>query len=537
MVGRRAASGWVRAWRALLEPSGLLLAAVLVLAPAAMVQPMFDPDFWWHLRVGLEILATGIPQHNFYTYTAFGHVFIIQEWGTEALFGVLYPHVGMLPVLLLFGALSWVGLLLGLRRAHRPGGSRAALAVGGALWILASLQIWGPRSQMFTFAFAAVLLVLLDHHRRRGGRLVFLSVPLVALWGNLHGGFLFGLGVFAVVLLAWTAAGLFGGDAPALQGSRLPWPAWRAGVAAFVLAALAAMVNPNGVAVYRYPLELLTSHIAQKVLQEWQSPDFHQHAMWPFLILIVTALLVAGAARRTALHDWLLAGAGLVLALDAVRNIPLFGLLVVPLWVDGAAALLGTVRRRAGSRTTAPGAPTRPAAARRARAAIAGVVVVACAAVSAARIVEAWRSPQNSPTSSVYAEPVARLLCHGPTANVFTPYGAAGWLLFQLDHRQPAGRTCATDRVFIFGEVNVMGARNLARYLVVASGGPGAARILAATHSTVVWQGRTSPLVARLARDRRWRCIFADHRDVVFAAAATAGRWPTDGSQRAACPA
>lgn len=517
----------------MLQPGGLLLAAILVLAVAAFVQPMFDPDFWWHLRVGLDILAAGVPQHNFYTYTAAGHVFITQEWGTEALFGLLYPRAGMLPILLLFGLVTWAGFAVGLVRAHRPGGRLGVLAVGGALWVLSSLQIWGPRSQTFTFTFAALLVWLLDRHRRRGGPAILWAVPLVCVWGNLHGGFVFGLGVFLVVVVAEAAANRSPGDDAVLAGARVPWARWRLRAATLGLAALAAMVNPNGPAVYRYPLELLSSHVAQQVLQEWQSPDFHSHAMWPFLVLLVTTLLVASRAGRTHLADWLLAGAGLVLALYAVRNIPLFGLLALPLWVDGAGAWVAAWR---GDRRVRAAAPGRVEGGRRARAATAAVALAAVALVTAVRVTAVVRSPENDPGSSAYPEAVARLLCAGPPARVLAPYGSSGWLLYQLDPRQPRGRGCRPDRVFIFGEVNVVGPRVLAGYLTAVAGGPGVPRLLARTRTTLVWQPRGSPLAWRLAADPGWTCIFADRRDVVFASRSTVAGWHTPASARAACP-
>ncbi|HUY96083.1 MAG TPA: hypothetical protein VMW47_00375 [Verrucomicrobiae bacterium] len=522
-----------RSWAtALLQPGGLLLAAILVLALAAFVQPMFDPDFWWQLRVGLHIVAHGVPEHNFYTYTAAGHVFITQEWGTEALFAVLFPRGGMLPILLLFGLVTWVGFVVGILRAHRPGIPMGVLAVGAALWVLSSLQIWGPRSQTFTFTLAAVLVWLLDHHRRRGGRVIWWTVPLIAAWGNLHGGFIFGLGVFLVVVGGEAIANRLPQDGPVVVvAARVPWPRWRARAAALLLAALAAMVNPNGPAVYRYPLELLSSHVAQSVLQEWQSPDFHSHAMWPLLVLIVTTLLVAARAQRTALTDWLLAGAGLTLALYAVRNVPLFGLLVLPLWADGAAGWAAVLRP---PRIRAPA----PAAARtrRARGAAAVAVLALVALVTAARMVVAVRSPENAPTGSAYPNQIARLLCHGPRARVLAPYGASGWLLYRLDPHQSGGRGCTPDRLFVFGEVNVMGPEALRAYLTAVAGGPRALRVLARTRTTVVWQPSGAPLAWELAGDRGWRCILADPAGLVYASAATAGRWHTPARARAGCP-
>ncbi|HUY60552.1 MAG TPA: hypothetical protein VMW49_01635, partial [Candidatus Dormibacteraeota bacterium] len=458
-----------------LEPGGLLLAAILLLALAAFVQPQFDPDFWWHLRDGLHILAAGLPPHNAFTFTANHRPYIIQEWGSEVIYALLYRSAGMTPILLLMAVVTWVGFALALRRAHRPGGSLGVLAVGGALVVLAGLEIWGPRSEMFTFGFSGVLLFLLDHHRRHGGRGILAVVPLFWVWGNLHGGFTIGLGLFLVVL---------GGDAignwlhqrsgsGGVQGARgaigllapVPWGRWRQLAGLWPVCAAVVMVNPIGVGVYKYPLKLLASHVAQASIQEWQSPDFHLHGLLPALVLVVTALLVAPQARRTSLTDLLLAGAGLVLALYAVRNLVIFGIVVLPLWVDGAGAwwaLLGPAR------LPAPVAPGR----RPVGLVVAALVVLAV--VAGLRIGAMAASPQNRPLSAAYPVAVGRVLCHGPAARVFAPYGASGWLLYRIDRRAPIGRGCAPDRVFIFGEVDLIGPRIFQQYLMAAAGLPAA---------------------------------------------------------------
>src|SRR5487761_455034 len=154
------------------SPDGptVFLLAVAILGFAAFTQPQFDPDFWWHLRVGLDILATGVPQHNAYTFTAASHPFITQEWGSEVIYALLYRTLGMAPVILLMALVTWVGFGLGVLRANRPGLSRWILALGAVLVIVSGLQIWGPSPQMFTFGLLGVLLVWLDAYRSHPSR-------------------------------------------------------------------------------------------------------------------------------------------------------------------------------------------------------------------------------------------------------------------------------------------------------------------------------------------------------------------------------
>src|SRR5262249_20836984 len=57
------------------------------------------------------------------------------------------------------------------------------------------------RSQLFSIALFPLLVLLLRDEARLPSRRIWLLVPLVALWSNLHGGVLTGLAVAAAYLL------------------------------------------------------------------------------------------------------------------------------------------------------------------------------------------------------------------------------------------------------------------------------------------------------------------------------------------------
>ena len=490
----------------------VFLLAVVILAFAAFTQPQFDPDFWWHLRVGLDILASGVPQHNAYTFTASTHPFITQEWGAEVIYALLYKTFGMAPVILLMALVTWVGFVLAVMRANRRGLSRWVLALGAALVIVSGLQIWGPSPQMFTFGFLGVLLTLLDSYRRRPSRwLLVWLVPLFVVWGNLHGGFLIGVGVIAVYLAGEAASSWLRG-AGALAWRRLAELA-----VGLVISAMAPMVNPNGWGIYLYPLHLLLSPVAQANLDEWQPPDFHSLASLPVLLLLLTTILGARWARHTRIADLLLALAGTVLLLYAVRDIPIFAILVLPLWTDGMQGMSDHIRRSRGfgrprGRSRAPGWF------------VAAVMVLAMLA-SAVRISVQLSSPDNRVEGSAYPVQVGRLICDGPPARVFAPYGRSGWLLYRLDHRDPTGRDCAPDQLFIFGEVDLMGPNVLKQYLTVVSAASGTLAILRRYQVSLVWQGRGTPLANLLGSSSEWTRVYSGSGSVLYAPRAEAGAW------------
>jgi len=498
----------------------VFMLAVAILGFAAFTQPQFDPDFWWHLRVGLDILATGVPQHNAYTFTAATHPFITQEWAAEAIYALLYRAFGMTPVILLMALVTWVGFAFGVMRVNRQGLSRWILASGAVLVIITGLQIWGPSPQMFTFGLLGILLVLLDAYRRRPTRwLLAWLIPLFVVWGNLHGGFLVGLGVIGVFLVG-EAISAWLHDERSLSFQQLLDLA-----AGLVLSALAVMVNPNGWGLYLYPLHLLLSPVAQANLNEWQPPDFHSLSSAPVLFLLLSTILVARWAKHTRPADLLMAAAGTVLLLYAVRDIPLFAVMVLPLWSDGMQGLVDHVRT---ARRLAPGRRRRPAPRW-----FVGAVLLLVVLASAVRISAQLNNPDDHLEGSSYPVQVGRVICDGPTARVFAPYGSSGWLLYRLDHRDPADRSCAPDRLFIFGEVNLMGPKVLTQFLTVSTAAPGAMAILRDYGVTLVWQGRHDPLTRLLQGESGWTCVFADRQSVLYASPGHAAGWT---ASRADCP-
>ena len=65
----------------------------------AAIQPVTDPDFWWHLPTGNWIISHhDVPRHGLFAFTVLDHRWITHEWLSEVMLAVLYA-VGRLPPL------------------------------------------------------------------------------------------------------------------------------------------------------------------------------------------------------------------------------------------------------------------------------------------------------------------------------------------------------------------------------------------------------------------------------------------------------
>src|SRR5208282_862722 len=116
-----------------------------------------------------------------------------------------------------------------------------------------------------------------------------------------------------------------------------------------LLACLALVpLNPSGAQLYRYPFDTLRSSGMRSLIGEWHSPDFHA-GMYRPLLLLWLLLLTALASSRSRPRGRVIVPLVLVsfAALDAVRHIPIFVLLAIPVI---AAALPSTPSLAASAR-------------------------------------------------------------------------------------------------------------------------------------------------------------------------------------------
>src|SRR5256712_13575179 len=150
----------------------------------------------------------------------------------------------------------------------------------------------------------------------------------MALWANLHGGWVIGFVWVGVALAAELIGWVW-------QPSN---PAHRAHVRFLAIitaaSAVAVLATPHGFSLILYPFQTVASDAQQRLIVEWFSPDFHQFYLRPFELMVL--LLVAGfALRRPSLYEVLLSLAGLALALQSVRNLALFVAASTPVLING----------------------------------------------------------------------------------------------------------------------------------------------------------------------------------------------------------
>src|ERR1041384_5001302 len=98
----------------------VLLAMVFVLAVRQSVS--IDPDLWWHLKAGEQIIDTrSIPHTDDYSFTKQGSEWVAHEWLSEVIIAGIYRLSGFVGLIFSFSLVIVIALVIAYRRCDgRP---------------------------------------------------------------------------------------------------------------------------------------------------------------------------------------------------------------------------------------------------------------------------------------------------------------------------------------------------------------------------------------------------------------------------------
>ena len=412
--------------------SRALFAGILFFGLLAMTaRNATDPDLWWHLRTGQWIVETRqVPHTDPFSFTREGKPWVSHEWLSEVVFYQLWRFGGATALIVFSSLITATGfLVLYWRGPGKPHWAAAATVLGA----IASAPSWGARPQMFTFTLASVLLWLVECVDDRP-RLLLWIPPLFLIWLNLHAGFALG-----PVLLLLCAAGL------ALEAAvgTTPWAEACPTILrmlAITLACLALVpLNPSGVQLYRYPFDTLRSSGMRSLIAEWFSPDFHQALYAPVLLLLLLLLVAlarsGGQIKGRVLLPLVFTS---LAALDAVRHIPIFILLAIPVV---AAAVPDASRLR--------GLPPPHRVSSRLQRLFGPAVLILLAAFAVLRFEALARIQANREAEQFPRDAVAFLQSRNEPRRLFVYYDWAGYAIWKL---YPQYRVFVDGRADLFGD-------------------------------------------------------------------------------------
>jgi hypothetical protein len=306
----------------------IALLAVFVMA----VQPSLDTDSWWHLRSGAWILENGqILKSDPFSLTRQGQTWVYPGWLSQIILYSVYNLLGFagsnlftaLMVLTAFGIL-WATLE----------GKELLRAFILLLAAATSALYWSARPQIFTLVLASACLFLLESAKKGKRKRLWILPVLIALWVNIHGGFIVGYLLIGIYFLSEVIDVIIS----MVLNQKKNHEEWQnrkeflsvlsaAGIASI----LAGMINPHGPSILLYPFQTISIGTLQDYIAEWQSPNFHNPEVQPFILLLFLTFLAIGiSTKRRSTRELLLIVIFGFMSLIAVRNVSLFALVAAP---------------------------------------------------------------------------------------------------------------------------------------------------------------------------------------------------------------
>ena len=253
----------------------------LIIAHASAV--LRDPDTLWHIAIGHWIIVHAtVPDRGIFSATMANAPWIDQEWFAEILMAWGYDHFGF-AALAVGTALSEAAAIAILLRVLlgilTPLHAMFASVLAGALWFPHLLA----RPYILTIPILVMWVAALVRARSEDRAPSLWWGLLIVLWANLHGSFMFGIGL----------AALFAAEAVLIA------PGWHGRVRAArdwgcfgVLALGAALITPYGLHGLLFPFHMINMTVLAYI-GEWQGVNFSQTSAMPFGLWLLTILFAS----------------------------------------------------------------------------------------------------------------------------------------------------------------------------------------------------------------------------------------------------
>lgn len=390
-------------------PSVLVL-VLLGFVAARAARPVNDPDAWWHLRLGNDLIAqrsVSTPAH----WSSFATLsWVPTEPLPEVVSAYAERWLGLPGLAVLFAATLAV-LVLTVQVTHRRRAAVLPASVATVLTVLAAAPSLTSRPQLLSFVLLPVV-VAAWLQTERDLRARWWLVPLSWFWSLCHGFWIFGVGIGFLFVVGLALS----------RRADLRSLARLAGVALASLAVVA--LNPVGLGVLEAPFAV---HSTSQYVSEWQRTDLlHPGPLGAEVMIVVTAVVWVATRQRVTWPRVLLLVTAVFLVWYAARLVVVGGLLVGPLFAEALDALVAR-----GDRTTGTETGTDPDARPRRRLARSEVVVGIVGALASVAYV-AVLAPHTADRPGdvpVGLDPQLDRLPAGTP--VFNSYTLGGWITWR----------------------------------------------------------------------------------------------------------
>jgi len=444
-----------------------------------------DPDVWWHIKVGNDILRTHhFPTTDPYSWTVAGHPWMAYEWLGEIPFALVSRFGGVLALdIFLIAFSSLIMLLVYWLASMRAKNSKAGFVSAGILCSIAFAS-FTLRPQMFGSLFLVLTLIILLKFRQGVSWPIWLLPALFLAWINIHGSFIIGLGVLALTL----CAGLYSfqlGNVEAVAWTRKQ----RLQLETVLLLCIAVLpITPYGTKLAVYPFDIAFSqpvNLANVI--EWKPMPFELLGGKIFLGLVVLFVALQILFRFTwRLEEIILAIGGIAMACLHVRFVLLFVPFFAPVFATMLAKWLPPYKRSIDKYAL-------------------NAILMTAAVVAMIYYRPTHKSIELAVSKQYPVGAVKYLREHPVPGKMLNTYGYGGYLVGQGIPTFIDGRGDLFERGGVFAD-----------YVHLTQFKPGAFGVLRNYDISVCLLDRDEPMSTALLESPKWQRVYVDGTSAVF---------------------
>ena len=276
-----------------------------------------DSDTYWQIAVGQWILDHhAMPRVDIYSFTKAGETWTSSSWLSQVLYATSYNLAGWTgPVVLAATCIAATfALLVQILGRRIPAAYAVAIAIAA---LSLSMGHFLARPHVLVLPILLAWANGLMSASERGQAPSPWLLPLMGLWANLHGGFVFGL----ILVGAFALDALWNAERAQQRSVALRWAAFGIG------ALIACCATPYGWGSILAARKILDLGELLHLIYEWMPANFSKLSVFELTILMLIAGALYGGVKLTPPRIALVLGL-LHMALAHVRNVEIFALLL-----------------------------------------------------------------------------------------------------------------------------------------------------------------------------------------------------------------
>ena len=237
---------------------------------------LIDPDTLWQITIGQWIIDyRAVPETDVYSFSMRGQPWISTQWLAQVLYAKAYAVGGWAgPVVLAAGGIAATLALFAKFLGRSLTESTTLVFIAAALALMVPHALARPHVLALPVMVAWVGGLIASVDRRVAPS--FWLLTLMALWANLHGGFV--LGLMLIVPIAVDA--VWNADAPQRKSLAFQWTAFALGAVA------ASCCTPYGWNSLLAARKILSLGEALPLIMEWQPANFSSVGAFEVCLLL-----------------------------------------------------------------------------------------------------------------------------------------------------------------------------------------------------------------------------------------------------------